>query len=74
MCIPGIGRLLQKVHKKNCEDSKAINLAHQAAGKVQMDPRVSRSLHKIKGCYHAGTYSTLSQPQQEIYCLHICVR
>ena len=55
MCIPGIGRLLQEVHKKFCKDSKTINLTHQAASKVQMDFRTSRSLHEAKGFYHTGT-------------------
>ena len=70
MCIPGTSRLLQKIHKQICKDSKAINLTHQAASKVLMDSRTSGSFFDAEGFYHTGMNSMLSQPQQEIYSLH----
>ena len=48
MCIPGIGRLLQKVHKEFCEDSKAINLTHKAASKFEWTPGHQEAFMKLK--------------------------
>ena len=48
MCIPGIGRLLQKVHKIFQKDSKAVNLTHKAASEVEWTPEHVEAFMKLK--------------------------
>ena len=47
MCIPQIGRLLQKVYQKYCEDRKAINLTRQQV-KFEWTPGHQEAFMKLK--------------------------
>ena len=42
-----IGRLLQKIHKRICKNSKTTHSAHQTTGKIQLDTRNTRKLSYI---------------------------
>ena len=48
MCISGISRLLQKIHKKICKDSKAINFTHQTEVKFEWTPEHQEAFMKLK--------------------------